>query len=136
MVEKNVSSKRESAGILIHANNLLIRKNNTSGSNTDGLRVRSGTGNEITKNVANDNMRYGILVEPAGNIDGGGNRASGNGNPASYGDLPHTSRDRDAVLGQPFERKRLTGARAATSRVVANRSAPVVANRRASALPA
>jgi hypothetical protein len=45
----------------------------------DGIRV-DAPGTLIRRNVANDNGDFGIeAVE--GVIDGGGNRASGNGNP-------------------------------------------------------
>jgi hypothetical protein len=49
------------------------------GDNDDGIHVED-PGTTIADNRANDNADYGIQAVP-GVIDGGGNTASGNGNP-------------------------------------------------------
>jgi parallel beta-helix repeat protein len=83
VIADNVASNHDSAtGIYVDAAGLLIRKNEAHRNDLAGIWVR-GSGNTIKQNVANDNnpeslATYGIRVEP-GNIDGGGNRASGNG---------------------------------------------------------
>jgi len=85
VIEKNVANDNDSAaGIAVLADNLLIRKNEASRNDLNGISV-FGTGNTIKQNVANDNNPdslsvYGIYAVP-GNFDGGGNRASGNGAP-------------------------------------------------------
>jgi parallel beta-helix repeat protein len=85
VVEKNVANDNDSSvGIAVLADNLLIRKNEASRNDGHGIAV-FGTGNTIQQNVANDNNPedlsvYGIYAV-AGNLDGGGNRASGNGAP-------------------------------------------------------
>ncbi len=86
VIADNAANDHDSStGIYVDATKLLIRKNETSRNDVAGLWVR-GSGNTIRQNVANDNnpessATYGIRVEP-GNIDGGGNRARGNGAPA------------------------------------------------------
>jgi parallel beta-helix repeat protein len=84
VVERNVADGNSSGyGISIGADDLLIRKNHASRNYDGGIYVY-GVGNTITQNVANFNGEhlddYGIYVVP-GNVDGGGNRASGNGAP-------------------------------------------------------
>jgi len=84
VVERNVADGVSSSfGISIGADDLLIRKNHASRNYDGGIYVY-GTGNTIKQNVANDNgehlNNYGIYVVP-GNLDGGGNRARGNGAP-------------------------------------------------------
>ena len=59
---------------------VLVRGNLASRHADDGIDVDSPA-TTITANVANDNGDYGIEAVP-GVTDGGGNRASGNGNPA------------------------------------------------------
>lgn len=81
MIGHNVANdNRSGSGIVVLADNLLIRKNEASRNDLNGISIL-GTGNTIKQNVANDNGNYGIFAV-AGNIDGGGNRARGNGNPA------------------------------------------------------
>ena len=58
----------------------LLKANITTGNGFDGIQVDS-LATTVTANVANDNGDYGIEAVP-GVTDGGGNRASGNGNPA------------------------------------------------------
>lgn len=57
-----------------------LARNLANGSNDDGIDVRTPSAS-LTDNTANDNGDYGIEAVP-GVTDGGGNRASGNGNPA------------------------------------------------------
>lgn len=56
----------------------LVSGNLVTGCGNDGIDVRDPT-STITGNTANDNGRFGIRAVP-GVTDGGGNRASGNGN--------------------------------------------------------
>jgi hypothetical protein len=62
----------------------VIARNVVTRAATDGIQlVGPSTGLEtstLTRNVANRNGGFGIVTVP-GTIDGGGNRASGNGNP-------------------------------------------------------
>jgi hypothetical protein len=69
-------------GILVRpeARRALVQANVVLRTAGDGIRVDSPA-TTITGNVANDNFDYGIEAVP-GVTDGGGNRASGNGNPA------------------------------------------------------
>jgi parallel beta-helix repeat protein len=46
----------------------------------DGIEISAETGVVLTRNTANDNGDFGIEAVP-GVSDGGGNKASGNGNP-------------------------------------------------------
>jgi parallel beta-helix repeat protein len=81
VIEWNVANDNDSAaGIVVLADNLLIRKNEASRNDLNGISVY-GTGNTIKQNIASDNGGYGIYAVP-GNFDGGGNRARGNGAPA------------------------------------------------------
>jgi parallel beta-helix repeat protein len=68
-------------GIRIRAENLgnVVRENVTNGNGDDGIDVGSPT-TTLTRNVANSNGDLGIEAVP-GVIDGGGNRATANGNP-------------------------------------------------------
>jgi hypothetical protein len=54
--------------------------NTSSFNDYDGIQV-SGEGSTLTRNTANFNGELGIYAAP-GTLDGGGNRARGNGNPA------------------------------------------------------
>ena len=62
------------------AHNTLLRRNHTSGADDDGIDVRRAD-TTLTENRANRNADLGIEAV-AGVTDGGGNAASGNGNPA------------------------------------------------------
>ena len=62
------------------ASGTLLKANVTTRNGDDGIDVESPA-TTITANVANDNTDLGIDAVP-GVTDGGGNRASGNGNPA------------------------------------------------------
>jgi parallel beta-helix repeat protein len=84
IVEGNVASGNSSGyGISIGANDLIIRRNQAD-RNFDGGIYVFGTGNTITRNVADYNGEhlddYGIYAVPD-NVDGGGNRAHRNGAP-------------------------------------------------------
>jgi Right handed beta helix region len=69
----------------------VIEGNTSNGNGDDGIEIEGGIfgapelSNEVTRNTANDNGDLGIqALEYPGElfvIDGGGNRASGNGNP-------------------------------------------------------
>jgi hypothetical protein len=54
---------------------------NTANSNGDNGIDVAAPGTMVTANTANDNTDLGIKAVP-GVIDGGGNKASANGNPA------------------------------------------------------
>jgi parallel beta-helix repeat protein len=58
----------------------LLQKNHADKNGDDGIDV-ADAGNTITKNHANKNTDLGIFAA-AGNVDGGGNKAKHNGNPA------------------------------------------------------
>ena len=58
----------------------MLNRNVASGNGDDGIDV-DDAGTTITSNTANDNGDYGIEAVPDV-IDGGGNKARGNGNPA------------------------------------------------------
>ena len=57
-----------------------FRKNHADRNGDDGLDI-ADAGNTITKNHADKNVDLGISAVPA-NVDGGGNKAHHNGNPA------------------------------------------------------
>jgi parallel beta-helix repeat protein len=57
----------------------LIAQNVSNRNSDDGIDINDPA-TTVTSNVANDNGSYGIEAVP-GVIDGGGNRAEGNGNP-------------------------------------------------------
>jgi parallel beta-helix repeat protein len=90
----NVASTAAQGGILIRADTRqTLLKRNIANENCfkylgqcyretdpqDGIRVETPSAT-LTKNTANDNLDLGIDAVP-GVVDGGGNRASGNGNP-------------------------------------------------------
>jgi parallel beta-helix repeat protein len=67
-------------GISVTGSANVLSGNTAADSAGDGIHVLAA-GNTLTANVANNNGTYGIEAV-AGVIDGGQNRASGNGNPA------------------------------------------------------
>ena len=82
-VEKNsVLGTRLGDGIVVAADSsgTRITKNVANGNADDGIDV-DDPATTVTENTANDNADLGIEAVP-GTTDGGGNRASGNGNPA------------------------------------------------------
>ena len=82
-VEKNaVLGTRLGDGIVVAADSsgTRITKNVANGNADDGIDV-DHPATTVTANTANDNADLGIEAVP-GTTDGGGNRASGNGNPA------------------------------------------------------
>jgi hypothetical protein len=95
-IEKNTISDADLSGIFVgehpyvsgdHSVGTTVRGNlvtrsgfdSYAGHNDDGIHV-DDPGTLIGDNTANDNFDYGIQAVP-GVIDGGGNTASGNGNP-------------------------------------------------------
>jgi parallel beta-helix repeat protein len=69
-------------GIVVAAGvtSTVVRGNTANGNSDDGIDV-DAAGTTIRDNVADGNDDLGIEAV-AGVVDGGGNRASGNGNPA------------------------------------------------------
>lgn len=81
VISHNVANSKFSDGILVNgdATETLLERNTTSESGHDGIEV-SAAGTTLTRNTADFNHDLGIeaVLEV---IDGGGNRARGNGNP-------------------------------------------------------
>ena len=77
----NITTSKNADGILVDPDatgTLLLR--NLAVHSDDGIDVRA-SGTTVTLNIANANHNLGIAAVP-GVIDGGRNRAAGNGNPA------------------------------------------------------
>jgi parallel beta-helix repeat protein len=68
------------SGVTPVATGVLLDRNTANSNSSDGIRV-SGSGHTIRANIARNNDGWGIFAAP-GNVDGGGNRASGNAEPA------------------------------------------------------
>lgn len=81
VISHNLANSRFSDGILVNADaTATLLKGNTANENgDDGIRV-DAAGTTLTRNTANFNQELGIEAV-LGVIDGGGNRARGNGNP-------------------------------------------------------
>ena len=81
-VIRNVTTSRNNDGIRVDpdAAGTVLARNLAVHSGADGIDVRA-PGTTVTRNTANDNHDLGISAVP-GVIDGGGNRAAGNGSPA------------------------------------------------------
>jgi large repetitive protein len=81
VISHNVTKSRFSDGILVNAEATatLLMGNTANENGDDGIRV-DAVGSTLTRNTANFNQELGIEAVP-GVIDGGGNRARGNGNP-------------------------------------------------------
>ena len=81
VISHNVANSRFSDGILVNgaATVTLLERNTANGNGHDGIEVDEA-GTTLTRNTANFNDLLGIEAVP-GVIDGGGNRARGNGNP-------------------------------------------------------
>lgn len=81
VISHNVTTSRFSPGILVNADATatLLMGNTANENGDDGIRV-DAAGTTLTRNTANFNQELGIEAVP-GVIDGGGNRARGNGNP-------------------------------------------------------
>jgi large repetitive protein len=81
-VIRNVTTSKNADGILVDpdAAGTVLLRNLAVHSGDDGIDVRA-PGTTVTRNTANDNHDLGIAAVP-GVIDGGGNQAAGNGNPA------------------------------------------------------
>jgi hypothetical protein len=80
-VANNVANSKLSDGILVNGNATatLLERKRTGANGHDGIEV-DAAGPTVTRNTANENHEFGIDAVP-GVVDGGGNRASGNGNP-------------------------------------------------------
>jgi large repetitive protein len=81
VVSHNVANSKFSDGILVSADATatLLDRNIANENGHDGIEV-GAAGTTITRNTANFNHDLGIEAA-AGVIDGGGNKATGNGNP-------------------------------------------------------
>ena len=81
-VTRNVTTSKNADGILVDpdATGTLLARNLAVHSGDDGIDVRA-PGTTVTRNTANANHDLGIAAVRRV-IDGGGNRAAGNGNPA------------------------------------------------------
>lgn len=81
-VTQNLTTSRNADGILVDpdATRTLLAGNVATNSGHDGLDVQA-PGTTVTANVALHNANLGIEAVP-GVVDGGGNLAAGNGNPA------------------------------------------------------
>ena len=77
-IERNDLIENGGDGIAIDDHNNLIGKNVANGNGDDGIDVPAE--NTVTRNTTNHNGDLGIEAM-GGVIDGGGNRAFGNGNP-------------------------------------------------------
>jgi parallel beta-helix repeat protein len=78
----NVVNSKLYTGIAVagDATATLLKHNTANGNGDDGIYV-DAAGTTVTANTANDNFDLGIEAA-SGVIDGGGNKATGNGNPA------------------------------------------------------
>jgi parallel beta-helix repeat protein len=76
-VEGNTASKNFEDGLLVLGEGNLIDRNLGRQNGFNGLAV-DATGNTVSRNTFDNNAEFGICVI-AGNTDGGGNRARGNG---------------------------------------------------------
>jgi large repetitive protein len=82
VISHNTANKNVVDGIRIDpaATATLVERNTANSNGDDGIDA-AASGTAVTANTANDNTDLGIEAVP-GVIDGGGNKASGNGNPA------------------------------------------------------
>jgi large repetitive protein len=81
VISHNLANSKFSDGILVNADAsaTLLERNTATENGYDGIEV-GAAGTTLTRNTANFNHELGIEAVP-GVIDGGGNRARGNGNP-------------------------------------------------------
>jgi parallel beta-helix repeat protein len=81
IVSRNIVKSKLSDGILVagDATATLIKRNRANRNGDDGIDVNAA-GTKLTRNTANRNQDLGIEAV-AGVIDGGGNKAHGNGDP-------------------------------------------------------
>ncbi len=81
LVEKNdiFTTTRHGIQVNADASGSSLEKNNVSTSGLDGIHVDAPS-TTLTQNTATRNANLGIFAPGA--VDGGGNKASGNGNPA------------------------------------------------------
>ena len=80
-LSRNVARDNQIDGLWVEngAPQTLVNANRSEGNGDDGIDVEDGSA-RVRKNRANFNGDLGIEAAPG--VDGGGNRASGNGNPA------------------------------------------------------
>ena len=79
-IERNDVTLTADAGIVVIDPRARVTRNNASNNSGTGIDLRE-PGAYAARNTANDNGEWGIKGA-LGTIDGGGNRASGNGEPA------------------------------------------------------
>jgi parallel beta-helix repeat protein len=80
-VPQGISGRGTGIWVWLRSTGTRVEHNVTSGNSGDGIEVEnSAPGTRLAKNTANRNGELGINAMP-GVIDGGGNKASGNGNP-------------------------------------------------------
>ena len=81
LISQNLVVANDGDGLVVDAGDgeNLVEGNRANGNADDGIDVDSPA-TTLTRNTANDNQDLGIEAVP-GVTDGGGNRASGNGNP-------------------------------------------------------
>ncbi|WP_432888005.1 right-handed parallel beta-helix repeat-containing protein [Kribbella sp. CA-245084] len=82
LISRNTVNSRQSDGIYVGNTAIatVVERNTANRSGNDGIHV-DGPSTRLTRNTANNNHNLGIEAVP-GVIDGGGNHASHNGNPA------------------------------------------------------
>ncbi len=79
-IEHNEVTRSADSGIVVRDPRAVVIRNRTSSNANSGIALLE-PGAYVARNVANGNAEYGIKAPP-GTIDGGGNRASGNAEPA------------------------------------------------------
>ena len=83
VVKDNTTNDNHSGGIFVFSNSTstTLTNNQAFRNATDGIGVEAtDSATKLTRNISNDNGDLGIDA-PSTVKDGGGNRASGNGNP-------------------------------------------------------
>ncbi|WP_329484176.1 right-handed parallel beta-helix repeat-containing protein [Kribbella sp. NBC_01484] len=82
IISRNTVNSVESEGIYVGTTAIatVVERNTANRNGNDGIHV-DGPSTKLTRNTANNNHNLGIEAVP-GVIDGGGNHASHNGNPA------------------------------------------------------
>jgi parallel beta-helix repeat protein len=82
IISRNTVNSVESDGIYVGTTALatVVERNTANRNGNDGIHV-DGSSTKLSRNIANNNHNLGIETVP-GVIDGGGNHASRNGNPA------------------------------------------------------
>jgi parallel beta-helix repeat protein len=79
-IARNFASGNGADGFIVVSRDSRVDSNVATANGDDGINIDDGLRTTVVNNAANDNVDLGI--EAAANvIDGGGNTASGNGNP-------------------------------------------------------